>query len=90
MFRVARWIVSSLVTLLALYAYFFVPIEGDRTLWDHTRRVLGSREAHDLGRDLQTAGDRVATKIRREVVPAVMSGFDAGARSDASVAPGAR
>ena len=84
MFRATRWIVSSLVTLLALYAYFFVPIGGTRTLWDHTRRILGTTEAHELGDDLRTAGDRVATKIRREVIPAVIAGFDAGARPDAS------
>ncbi len=86
MFRATRWILSSLVTLLALYVYFFVPITGTRTLWDHTRRVLGTQEAHDLGDDLRTAGDRVATKIRREVIPAVMSGFDGGVSADAATA----
>lgn len=83
MFRATRWILSSLVSLLALYAYFFVPIGGTRTLWDHTRRILGTTEAHELGDDIRSAGDQVATKIRREVIPSVMSGFDAGLRADA-------
>ena len=83
MFRATRWILSSLVSLLALYAYFFVPIGGTRTLWDHTRRILGTNEAHELGDDIRSAGDQVATKIRREVIPSVMSGFDAGLRTDA-------
>ena len=83
MFRATRWILSSLVTLIALYAYFFVPIGGTRTLWEHTRRILGTPEAHDLGNDIRSAGDDVATKIRREVIPAVMSGFDGGHRTDA-------
>ncbi|MDO9022345.1 MAG: hypothetical protein Q8S73_01095 [Deltaproteobacteria bacterium] len=83
MLRATRWILSSLVTLLGLYAYFFVPITGTRTLWDHTRRILATPEAHELGDDIRTAGDRVATKIRSEVIPSVMTGFDAGVRSDA-------
>lgn len=86
MFRATRWMVSSLITLLALYAYFFVPITGSRTLWDHTRRILGTPEAHELGDDIRTAGDRVATKIRREVIPSVISGFDGGLRGDAGAA----
>ncbi|MBK8691496.1 MAG: hypothetical protein IPN17_04125 [Deltaproteobacteria bacterium] len=85
MYRAARWILSSLVTLVVLYVYFFIPLTGTRTLWDHTRRILGTQEARELGVDLRTAGDRVATKIRREVIPAVVSGFDGGvgARADA-------
>ncbi|MDB4930617.1 MAG: hypothetical protein JWM10_3101 [Myxococcaceae bacterium] len=83
MISAARWILSSLVTLIALYAFFFVPIGGTRTLWDHTRRILETPEAHELGHDIRTAGDGVATKIRREVIPSVLSGFDGGTRDDA-------
>lgn len=84
MFRALRWIGSSLVSLAMLYAFFFVPLGGTRTLWDHTRRILGTPEAHELGEDIRSAGDRVATKIRREVVPAVLPGYDAGLRADAA------
>lgn len=87
MFRAGRWIVSSLLSLIVLYAYFFVPIGGTRTLWDHTRRILGTQEAHELGSDLRHASDQVATKIRREVIPAVVSGFDAGVAADAATRP---
>lgn len=83
MFRAGRWIVSSLFTLVVLYAYFFVPIGGTRTLWEHTRRILGTPEAHELGHDIRSASDQVATKIRREVIPSVLSGFDGGLRDDA-------
>lgn len=90
MLRVARWILSSLVTLVVLYAYFFVPLGGTRTLWEHTRRILGTPEARELGSDLRTASDRVATRIRREVIPAVISRHDAGARADAAARRGPR
>lgn len=83
MFRLGRWIVSSLVTLVVLYAYFFVPIGGTRTLWDHTRRIIATPEAHELGHDIRNAGDQVATKIRREVIPTVMSALDGGVQVDA-------
>jgi hypothetical protein len=90
MFRAARWILSSLVTLIALYAFFFVPIGGTRTLWDHTRRILGTPEAHELGHDIRVAGDEVTTKIRREVIPAVLAAFDGGLSDDAGAARRAR
>lgn len=84
MFRAVRWLASCSVTMVALYAYFFVPISGTRTLWDHTRLILGTPEAHALGDDLRTAGTRVATKIRREVIPSIATGFDGGRADDAS------
>lgn len=87
MFRLGRWIVSSLVTLIVLYAYFFVPIGGTRTLWDHTRRIIATPEAHELGHDIRSAGDQVATKIRREVIPTVVSALDGGVQADAARRP---
>jgi hypothetical protein len=85
MTRLFRWVLSTLTTLLLLWAYFFVPLGGNgRTLWDHTRRIWSTPEAQDLRQDIDHAGHQVATKIRDEVIPTVLA-TDAGARGrDAS------
>ena len=49
-----------------LYVFFFVPL-GSRTLYDHAKRIAGTPEAHDLGRDVSGAGQRVITKARDEL-----------------------
>jgi hypothetical protein len=80
MTRMIRWAASSLVSLVLLWAYFFVPIgDSQRTLWDHTRRIWSTPEARDLRHDIDRAGHQVATKIRDEVIPTVLA-TDAGAR----------
>ncbi|MFO0626769.1 MAG: hypothetical protein U0325_14235 [Polyangiales bacterium] len=80
MTRMIRWAASSLVSLVLLWAYFFVPIGGSqRTLWDHTRRIWSTPEAQDLRHDIDRAGHQVATKIRDEVIPTVLA-TDAGVR----------
>lgn len=78
MTRLIRWAFSTLATLVLLWAYFFVPVGGNgRTLWEHTRRIWATPEAQDLRRDIDHAGNQVATKIRDEVIPTVLS-TDAG------------
>lgn len=79
MTRLFRWAISSFASLLLLWAYFFVPLGGgQRTLWDHTRRIWSTPEAQDLRHDIDRAGHQVATKIRDEVIPTVLA-TDAGA-----------
>lgn len=78
MFRPLRWIASALSTLVGLYVFFFVPIGGPRTLWDHTRRIMGTPEAQELGRDLHHAGEQVADRVQHEVVPTLLTWGDAG------------
>ncbi len=80
MFRVGRWIASSLSTLVFLYVFFEVPVGGTRTLWQHAQRIMATPEAHDLGTDLRSAGDQVAHRVRTEVIPALAAGPDAGLR----------
>ncbi len=81
MTRLIRWAASSLLTLVLLWAFFFVPVGGgQRTLWDHTRRIWATPEAQDLRQDIDRAGHQVATKIRDEVIPTVLA-TDAGTRA---------
>lgn len=88
MTRLIRWALSALVTLVLLWTFFFIPVGGgSRTLWDHTRRIWSTPEAQDLRQDIDRAGQQVATKIRDEVIPTVLSG-DGGVgsrRGDAAV-----
>lgn len=79
MLRPLRWAISSVTTLVGLWVFFFVPIGGTRTLWDHTRRILGTPEAQELGTDLGRASTQVADRVRREVIPTLATlGTDAG------------
>lgn len=81
MLRPLRWAISSVTTLVGLWVFFFVPIGGTRTLWDHTRRILGTPEAQELGSDLGRASTQVADRVRREVIPTLSTlGADAGVR----------
>jgi len=87
MLRPVRWAVSSLCTLVGLWVFFFVPIGGTRTLWEHTRRIVGTPEARELGQDLGRASGQVADRVRREVIPTLATlGDDAGVRRDADAA----
>lgn len=67
MFRVIRWAASALTTFVFVYVFFVVPVGGERTLWEHARRIAGTPEAHELGRDLDRAGRQVAGRVRDEV-----------------------
>lgn len=62
-----RGAVKLLVTLTGLvaiaYVVFLVPL-GERTLFEHVRRIAGTEEAQDLGRDLGAAGERVGDEVR--------------------------
>lgn len=71
LFRPIQWAVSAFVTLLALYAFFFVPVGGTRTPYEHVRRILGTREAQEFEQDVARAGARVAGKVRQEIGQAV-------------------
>jgi hypothetical protein len=56
------------------YLFFFVPL-GERTLWEHTRRIAATDEAQELGDDVSVAGERVETAVREKLRDAVI---DAG------------
>ena len=62
-----RWALKMLVAFVgltcALYVFFLVPL-GERTLYDHMRRIAATDEAEDLGRELGEAGERLTEKIR--------------------------
>ncbi len=79
MVRLVRWAGSLLGSILALYTFFFVPLGGSRTLWEHTRRIARTPEAQDLGRDLGRAGHDAASKLAREAWPSPpVTSLDAG------------
>ena len=82
--RPLRWAFSAVTTLAVLYLAFFVPL-GERTVWEHARRIAGTDEAQEFSRDVQTAGRRVLTKAHGELRDGLRLGRDAGA-SDATSA----
>jgi hypothetical protein len=89
MFKLARWVGSAFVTLIAAYVFFFVPI-GRRTLYDHARRIATTPEAREFGDEMRTAGARVAERTRDEVEGVIRHGVlpqDAGVRERAANEP---
>ena len=93
--RPLKWAWSLAVTLCVLYVVFYVPI-GQRTLFQHLRRVAGTPEARELGREVSGAGHRALVRAQDEVrsgLPNVRARVDAGSRGrvshDASAAEAA-
>jgi hypothetical protein len=58
-----KGIVSSIVLGVLAYGFFFVPL-GERTLFDHTRRIAETPEAKDLGEEVGQAGSRLGDELR--------------------------
>ncbi len=90
MIRLLRWAATGVVSLVLLWAFFYVPVGGGRTLWEHTRRIAGTPEARDLGHDLDRARIDVANKVRDEVIPTLVATGDAGARDASRAVPPTR
>ena len=61
--RSAAWLV-----VLSAIGYFavFVPI-GSRTLWEHVTRIASTEEAQELGREVDSASQRLETVIEGEL-----------------------
>jgi hypothetical protein len=63
---VIRWALKMLVAFVGLccvlYVFFLVPL-GERTLYQHVRRIAATDEAEDLGRELGEAGERLTEEI---------------------------
>ena len=50
----------------SLYLFFFVPL-GQRTLYEHIRRIAATDEAQDLRDDVGEAGGRIRDRMRDEL-----------------------
>ncbi|MEZ4254439.1 MAG: hypothetical protein R3A78_01795 [Polyangiales bacterium] len=63
-------LVSFAITLVGLaafaYVYFCVPL-GELTLHEHTRRIIATEAAQDLGREAKEAAARVKDAAERGV-----------------------
>ncbi len=67
MIRRAIKAVVYLTGLLVLaYGYFFVPL-GQRTLFDHTRRILATPEAQELGAEVDVAAGRMGQAVHEHL-----------------------
>jgi hypothetical protein len=57
---------SLLVLGVVGYFVFFVPL-GERTLFQHMRRIAATDEAGELREEVGVAGQRLADDLRREL-----------------------
>lgn len=60
---------------VAAYVFFAVPL-GERTLYEHVKRIAATEEAQELGRDVETAKERLGEEVRKRL------GADASADAD--------
>jgi hypothetical protein len=58
-----------------LYVFFFVPL-GERTAFQHARRIAGTDEAQELGREAGEAAGRLGEHLQDEIQTHVIE--DAG------------
>ncbi len=61
--RTCAWFVG--LTALA-YVVVFVPL-GEFTVWEHVVRISETHEAQDLGRDVESARERLGDAVQDEV-----------------------
>jgi hypothetical protein len=48
------------------YVYFFVPV-GQRTLFEHTMRIVATEPAQELGRDATTTAHTLGARVLGEI-----------------------
>lgn len=58
----ARTSLKLLGLSIVLYVTFFIPV-GERTLWEHFRRIAGSNEARELTSELGSVVNRVKKAV---------------------------
>ncbi len=57
----------SLVGLAVVgYVFFFVPL-GQRTLYQHARRIAGTEEAQELGREAAVAAEELKEHLEEQI-----------------------
>jgi hypothetical protein len=62
--KFAKTAVEGIVVAFAAYAFMFVPL-GKHTAFEHTRNILGTREAEEAGEELKQAGGKVLKELLR-------------------------
>ena len=67
-----------------LYVFFFVPL-GERTAFQHARRIAGTDEARERGQEAGAAARRLEAHLQDEVGRLLDAGVDAG--PDAGLRP---
>jgi hypothetical protein len=60
----ALW--TFIVLCVVGWFVFFVPL-GERTLFQHMRRIAGTEEAQELGRAVGEAGRKIGTDLEQEL-----------------------
>ena len=66
MFRLARFIVSSIILAIVIWFAVTVPI-GKHTLWGHARRIASTPEAQDLATGAKQVAKEAVDRAQREV-----------------------
>lgn len=65
--------VNLVVVALAAVTFFLVPL-GDKTLYQHMLAIFSTKEAGELGRELEKTGKTVVQEVKQEVTPAADAG----------------
>ena len=65
-FGTLKLVYRLFVVGVVAYFVFGVPL-GERTLYEHFRRIASTEEAKDLGSEIKQAGAKVGERIEDEV-----------------------
>lgn len=66
MFRLARWLFSTLILAIVVWFAVTVPI-GKHTLWGHLRRIAATPEAKDLAAGAKEVAKEAVDRAQREM-----------------------
>ncbi|MEM1414736.1 MAG: hypothetical protein AAGH15_07540 [Myxococcota bacterium] len=76
-----RLLIKSPLTVIGFavvtYVFFFVPL-GERTLFEHAKRIATTEEARELGAEAGQAARRLEDHLQNEVGRLIDGGADAG------------
>jgi len=69
--------INLVVVALAAVTFFLVPL-GSKTLYQHMCAIFSTKEAGELGRELEKTGKTVVNEVEKGVAPGAVSSVDAG------------
>lgn len=75
MFRLVRFVISTLILGIVIWFAVSVPI-GRHTLWGHLRRIAATPEAKDLASGAKQVAKEAVDRAQREVQGSEVQGGD--------------
>jgi hypothetical protein len=79
--ELVKRVINLVVVALAAVTFFLVPL-GKKTLFQHLCAVFSTKEASELGRELEKTGKTVVDEVHKEVAPTSSAAAKGDARPE--------